>query len=180
MLNQVVSKTLTRPEARTWVSFQNCGKPRTPTVREELRRCPFHQNAAAVFGPWQVRVPAGAGGRDQETRASPQPALCYLLPASSLHQTAAERRQVSRRSGKSSSPLTHALRLNPCDFLGRSLAVLARLVDQGGSQQRAGLELADREPVHPRLLIAGETPQPRTPSVPLPDLHAVRPTLAEE
>ena len=70
--------------------------------------------------------------------------------------------------------------MNALHFIGRSLAVLPRLVDNGRCEKLRRIKLADREPVEPCLLTAGQAVQLRATDVPQLDIYAVRAALAEK
>jgi hypothetical protein len=85
--------------------------------------------------------------------------------------------------GTDSSAVSHgrlALILNPLHFVWWPLSMLACLVNHGGGQEFAWVELANREAVEPRLAAADEAPGLRASDVPLGDIGAVRSALAEE
>ena len=58
--------------------------------------------------------------------------------------------------------------------------MLPRLVDDRCRQEFERLEFADREPIEPRLVAAGQAVNLRAPDVPELDIDAVRAALAEE
>jgi len=73
-----------------------------------------------------------------------------------------------------------SLLMNALHFIGRSLAVLPRLVDHSRRQQLLWVELADRESIEPSLLTACQAMKLRAPNVPDLDIYAVGAALAEE
>ena len=72
------------------------------------------------------------------------------------------------------------LLMNALHFVGRTLAVLPRLVDDRGCQELRRIEFADRETIEPRLLPARQAVKLRAPHVPQFDIDAVGAALAEE
>jgi hypothetical protein len=70
--------------------------------------------------------------------------------------------------------------LDSFDFVRRTLAVLASLIDDRGHQQFSWVKLADREALKPGLLAASETLKLCSPVVPQLDVDAVGAALAEE
>lgn len=58
--------------------------------------------------------------------------------------------------------------------------MLSSLVDDGARQKLHRIELADREPIEPSLVTAGQAVNPCPPHVPKFDIHTVRPALAKE
>ena len=70
--------------------------------------------------------------------------------------------------------------MNALDFIGRSLAVLSRLINDGRRQQLRRIEFADCETIEPGFLAAGQAVQLRAADVPKFDIDAVRAALAEK
>lgn len=70
--------------------------------------------------------------------------------------------------------------MNALYFVGRSLAVLPRLVDDCRRQQLRRIEFADGETVKPRFLAACQAVKLCAPDVPQLDIDAVGAALAEE
>ena len=70
--------------------------------------------------------------------------------------------------------------LDALHFIGWTLSELARLIDDGRRQQLCRIEVADREPLEPCLMSAGEAVKLRALDVPQRDIDAVRAALAEQ
>jgi hypothetical protein len=70
--------------------------------------------------------------------------------------------------------------VNALDFVGGSLAVLSRLVNNGCDQQLRWIEVADRETIEPSFLAACQAMKLRAANVPKLDVDAVRTALAKE
>jgi hypothetical protein len=73
-----------------------------------------------------------------------------------------------------------SLLTNALDFIGRSSAMLSRLVDNRRCQQLGRIEFADRETIEPSLLTARQAMKLGTADVPKLDVDAVRAALAKE
>jgi hypothetical protein len=69
---------------------------------------------------------------------------------------------------------------NPAGFVWWTFAMFSRLIDDRSRQQFRRVELADREPLEPRLLAARVALELRTSDVPELDVDAIGAALAEE